>query len=134
MMSILLDTNNIFGISTQRSSFFAIEHNCLHVACKLFIPLQRKFLIIICRIYGPDGKEVEKKVSPTLKAVLREDQVKRQTGYKPSVNFYHNHREYGPGYGPLRQYEEIPDTLDQEITVYNKQQDRSLSYPMWSEC
>lgn len=92
-----------------------------------------KYNLFCYRIIGDDGKASTIKISPTLQAVLREDAIKKQTGEKPSFGFYHNEREYGPGYGPLRQYEENPDTLRQTITVYNKQQDSSLHYPMWAE-
>ncbi|XP_067936659.1 uncharacterized protein [Watersipora subatra] len=88
----------------------------------------------LIQIVGPGGKVSTIQTSPTLKAVLREDQIKRQTGYKPNVGFYHCYGEYGPGYGPLRQYEEVPDTLSQTITFYNEHQDKSLTYPVWNTC
>lgn len=90
-------------------------------------------LLCILRIVGEDGKSTNIINSPTLQAVLREDSVRKQTGHKPNVAFYHTEHEYGPGIGPLRQYEETPDTLEQCITSYNKTQDKSLSYPMWME-
>lgn len=85
-----------------------------------------------CRIVGPDGKSSTIAYSPTLQAVLREDRVKKQTGHKPGVPYYHHEREYGPGIGPLRQYEETPDSLKTNITSYNQKQDKSLSYSAWA--
>lgn len=98
------------------------------------IPYVQAFCDLLYRITGGKEKSTAISVSPTLRAVLREDRVRKRTGYKPNVNFYHHQQEYGPGYGPLRQYEETPDTLCQTITSYNRQQDRSLTYPMWAEC
>lgn len=47
--------------------------------------------------------------SPTLRYVLREDQVKAKTGHKPDVKFYKEAREYGPGKVPLKAYKETVD-------------------------
>lgn len=68
-----------------------------------------------------------------MKAVLREDMVKNYTGHTPDINFFYGHREYGPGIGPLRQYEEVPDTLCQPITSYNQAQDKTLTYRAWGD-
>lgn len=50
--------------------------------------------------------------SPTLRYVLREDEVKAKTGHNPGMKFYKEAREYGPGKVPLKAYkEEVDDAL-----------------------
>lgn len=89
-------------------------------------------LQIFPRIVGTDGKSSKVLNSPTLQAVMREDKVKQECGHRPDVNFYHHQHEYGPGIGPLRQYEETPDSLKTNITSYNQSQDKSLTYSLWA--
>ncbi|KAF6023694.1 hypothetical protein EB796_018000 [Bugula neritina] len=47
--------------------------------------------------------------SPTLRYVLREDEVKAKTGHKADVQFYREAHEYGPGMVPLKAYKEEVD-------------------------
>lgn len=65
------------------------------------------------RLSSYEGGETKGDVvdSPTLRYVLREDQVKAQTGHAPGASFYKQVREYGPGKGPLKAYKETIDDV-----------------------
>lgn len=65
----------------------------------------------IFRLSSYEGGEPKGDIidSPTLRYVLREDRVKAETGRDPTVQFYKQEHEYGPGKGPLRIYREDVD-------------------------
>ena len=65
------------------------------------------------RLSAYEGGEAKGDIvdSPTLRYVLREDQIKAKTGHTPDVKFYKEVREYGPGMVPLKAYKEEVDDV-----------------------
>lgn len=65
------------------------------------------------RLSSYEGGEAKGDIvdSPTLRYVLREDQVKAKTGHAPTASFYKQVREYGPGKVPLKAYKEDIDDV-----------------------
>lgn len=67
----------------------------------------------VFRLSAYQGGEAKGEIvdSPTLRYVLREDQVKAKTGHNPDMRFYKEVHEYGPGMGPLKAYKETVDDV-----------------------
>ncbi|XP_067947363.1 PDZ and LIM domain protein 3-like isoform X2 [Watersipora subatra] len=65
------------------------------------------------RLSAYEGGEAKGDIvdSPTLRYVLREDQVKAKTGHNADMRFYKEVHEYGPGMVPLKAYKEEVDDV-----------------------
>ena len=92
-----------------------IEHFCAAYVLLKVVHLTPNIYVFFSyfRLSSYEGGETKGDVvdSPTLRYVLREDQVKAQTGHAPDVSFYKQVREYGPGKVPLKAYKETIDDV-----------------------